>query len=116
MDRRSFFRVAVLGGAAGAAIEACPEFVEDLLTRKSYFFMGGRNDEIIAILKKMYAEAAEHMAETLATDMYLSGLTVKAPGYVKIGKPGYPFGYLAKQYKASVAMPSDPKKWLVDLT
>jgi len=41
MDRRSFLRVALLGGAGAATVVACPEFIADILIpKKSYFFMG----------------------------------------------------------------------------
>lgn len=49
MDRRGFLRVALFGAAGAATVAACPQFVEDLITRKSYFFMKYRQPGITTL-------------------------------------------------------------------
>lgn len=58
MDRRSFLRVALLGGAGAVAVVACPEFIADMLApKKSYFFMGGIPVSQSALCKLVYRKS-----------------------------------------------------------
>lgn len=115
MDRRGFLRVALLGGAGAATMAVCPEIVEQAVSKTYCFLRGDARDKVWALIEKMYADAAEHMAEQLALDTYLCGLTV-APGYIRVvGDTSFDSERIAKQYKASVEMPMDSGKWLVDL-
>lgn len=70
-SRRSFLRVALLGVAGAATVVACPQFIEALLTRKSYFFLG--EGPGVEFVRWKLAEAAERIGEMMMQDLYLCG-------------------------------------------
>ena len=95
MDRRSFLRVALLGTAGAVTVAACPQFVEDLITQKSYFFF--HSDAARTLIEQKMAEAAARMGEFLLHDLSLSGISADV-AILESTPRGYD-GWVQKEWK-----------------